>query len=474
MRRYLFSLLILVFVCACARSGEPNSLIKVSSTQLAGDSVFLARYQIGGVVTLDTLVLDKKGNGAFSSDSLLPQGIYMLYLSDGNYVDMLVGEDTRFSVAIDTTNMPFSVQFENAELTEAFHRYSINYFHLRNDLRDLQQEVKLAGDLSESQRYKFQQRFEQIDQQLAALHTETLNKYPGSMLEVFLKTQVPPTLSDSLARVFMQLDQNGQAELMYRYYSVHFFDDMNLSDFRTYYTPFIGEHLKTYLNKVLIQRYDSIVPHAMDMYRRASGSSETSQLMADYLLRYATFSSLMGVDNLKVLLADAYYLTPQAAANNDSIRISKIRREADKNRYCMMGAEAHNITLFTADTIQQNLYDLSGTQLTILMFYEPDCEHCRVRAPKVVERYLAYRNDPRVSLVMVCMTDDKAKWQQFVAQTGLQEAGNYWDPKRVSLYWKWFDTSSTPMIYVLDKNHRIIVKDVEPEDLDKVLQVELK
>ena len=56
----------------------------------------------------------------------------------------------------------------------------------------------------------------------------------------------------------------------------------------------------------------------------------------------------------------------------------------------------------------------------------------------------------------------------------MQNMTNVWDPERTSFYWYWYDTSSTPMIYVLDKNHKIFAKKIDADTLKLIFEHELK
>ena len=209
------------------------------------------------------------------------------------------------------------------------------------------------------------------------------------------------------------------------------------------------------------------------MLEKSAASDSANRVMASYLLYYTTRfdipgffeeRKIMGLDNLMVELNDRYYSTPKAAGV-DSAVIKKVANKAKQIRNCMIGDTARNIPVATLDGEYHKLYDFSGTDYTIFVLYEPDCDHCKVRLPKVAEFCKIPPLQGRVKGVALCMTDDKEKMERFISERNTANLINVWDPERISEYWNKYDTSETPMIVVIDKDHRIVARNIEPEQL---------
>ena len=122
----------------------------------------------------------------------------------------------------------------------------------------------------------------------------------------------------------------------------------------------------------------------------------------------------------------------------------------------------------------KQLYDLCGEQLTVLYFFEPSCGHCQKTTPVLKDFYEKYKDDKRIKIISVYLLLDKKEWQDFIQKYGTGIFTNVWDPERISHYWEWFDTSTTPMMYVLDKDKKIIAKKIDVETLDMIVKYELK
>jgi hypothetical protein len=51
---------------------------------------------------------------------------------------------------------------------------------------------------------------------------------------------------------------------------------------------------------------------------------------------------------------------------------------------------------------------------------------------------------------------------------------NVWDPKRESYFWHFYDTSTTPGLYLINKERKIVAKKIDLQTLDMILEKELE
>jgi thiol-disulfide isomerase/thioredoxin len=463
----LACLMLLVMPIMAANS---NYAIKVKSPDLKMDKLFLGHYYMGKLYVQDSLSLDENGVGVFTAEKKLPEGMYVLYLKSGNYADLLIGDDQVFSIQLDTAQMAQSLQIKGAEQSADFAEYARFLSAKQKELNDLNDLYKEASDVKK----------EQISKQMSALSTQVkekqqtlIQKYPNGMVGVFLKGLMVPELpawTDSLNCANVD---SCKAMHRYLFYKNHYLDNLNLSDVRIFRTPYIANTLNTYLDKVLLQINDSIIPSALQMIERSRGNDTTFQIIANHVLNYSVKSKIMGMDNLLVEVGKRYYLSGQATWA-DSTLLANIKSEINKIERSLIGMKAYNIPLSDANGQYRYLYDMGGSQLTVLFFYEPSCGHCRKTTPILAEFAKKYKDDPRIKIVAVYMLEDQKEWQEFVQKHDMSALVNVWDPKRVSNYWYWYDTSTTPMMYVMDKDHKLFAKKIDVPTLEMIAKHELK
>ncbi len=447
--------IVLFASCNAGRGYE----IKVTSPNVMNDTLRLALYTMGSLMNKDSVILDSKGKGILKGKEPLKQGNYVLYLSDGTYTDVIIGTDQRFSVQLDTLDMPYNVRFKGARQTEDFYDYSMLFFRNKSKVQKLGEQAQTA---TEEERNEIMSEMEAITKKVQDVKDSLVKVYDGEMTAVFLKGYdmvTPPEFETS--------------ENYYAFFRDHFFDNIDLADERSYHTPYIRQRIDTYLNKVLVQTYDSIIPNAIRLCDASAANDSAFKIMTSYMLRYATnydipgfldMRHIMGIDNLIVELADRYYLNGRAFWA-DSTQIASLKKKADKIRYCQIGKPAVNIPIANIAGEYDSLYNKCGTVFTVLVFYEPDCGHCQKRLPIIADFYKQYENDERINVIAFCMKDTKNEWLDFIKTYNTGNLINVWDPERKSNYWTNFDTSETPMIYILDADRRIEAKNLEPEQL---------
>jgi hypothetical protein len=69
--------------------------------------------------------------------------------------------------------------------------------------------------------------------------------------------------------------------------------------------------------------------------------------------------------------------------------------------------------------------------------------------------------------------DGKAKWVDFVNQHGLYGWLNAWNPYSYDFKLK-YDVVTTPQIYILDENKKILAKKIGSEQVEEIVKSYLK
>ncbi len=110
-----------------------------------------------------------------------------------------------------------------------------------------------------------------------------------------------------------------------------------------------------------------------------------------------------------------------------------------------------------------------ATKYTILWFWEPDCSHCREATPKFSKAYDEEKlKDLDVTVIPVYMqrninewdkyTKHLNTWLDFVTKHNMLKWTNVWEPFGYSHYRDKYNISSSPVLYLLDKDKKIIAK----------------
>lgn len=457
-----------LIMCAITLNVNANDIdFKVKASQLKNDTIFLGYYYNGKPYVQDTIKLDKSGRGQLSNEKELKEGSYIMYFHGSKYFDMIIGKDKNISVEIkDTLSLPESVVIKGAGETVDFHNYALKLKSSQQLYSKIGEQLKAAED--SLTKVNLQAQAKVIYDSVNATRDSLIEAYPGSMLSIFLNgIKIPEYVVDE------SIPDSLRPMHRYLFEKEHYLDNLDITDARIIRTPYFPSTLDTYLNNKLFQISDSIIPPVIKIVERSRKDSDCFKVVLNHCMNYAINSKIMGMENLMVELGRRYYLNGLTEWS-DSTWLKNLEEEIFKNERSLVGMKAANIPLADLDNNYKRLYDIGGTDVTILYFYEPSCGHCRKTMPKVGEFAKKYASDPRIKVVAVYMLEDKEEWTKFIEDADLSALVNVWDPNRESYYWYYFNTSTTPMVYVMNKDHKIFAKKIDVDTLYLIAENELK
>ena len=130
---------------------------------------------------------------------------------------------------------------------------------------------------------------------------------------------------------------------------------------------------------------------------------------------------------------------------------------------------APNITVFKQDSTPISLHDVKA-KYTILLIWAPDCGHCKQSMPSIKKFYEEYKSKG-VEIFAVCSKtgpDEKTCWEG-VSQLGMGGWINTSDPQHKSKFRLVYDVKTTPQVYFLDENKKILTKKIAGEQFKEVM-----
>lgn len=440
---------------------------KVKATQLKNDTIFLGYYYNGKPYVQDTIKLDKNGHGVLSAEKELKEGAFIMYFHGSKYFDLLIGKDKNISIEIkDTLSLPESVVIKGARETVDFHNYALKLKSSQQLYSKIGEHLKATED--SLTKVKLQAEAQAIYESVNATRDSLIDAQPVSMLSIFLNgIKTPEYVVDT------EIPDSLRPMHRYLFEKEHYLDNLDFSDERIIRTSYLPSTIDNYLNTKLFQISDSIIPPVVKLVEKSRKNNECFRVVLNHCMNYAINSKIMGMENLMVTLGRKYYLNGLTEWA-DSTWLKNLEEEIYKNERSLVGMKAANIPLADVNGDYKRLYNIGGTEVTILYFYEPSCGHCRKTMPKVGEFAKKYADDPRIKVVAVYMLEDKDEWTKFIEEADLSEVVNVWDPNRESYYWYYFNTSTTPMVYVMDSEYKIFAKKIDVDTLYLIAENELK
>lgn len=457
-------------------AGAQGHKLEVVIEGLEGDTIYLA-YHYGDLQRFyDTTVLDLKGRGVFQGQETLPGGMYLVvFPGQQNYFEFLVDKDQHFALttteASPVTDMVVSGSDENALFFDdlrfiqaqksAYGRLETHYKRLKalcdstsgkticDSLNLVEGEMKSIGKQVESRRAQFM-----------ANHPDVLYTY---ILKASENTPIPDELQKDTSAA-------GQSRRYY-YYKAHYWDAIDFSDDRILRTAVYHQKLKSYIETLVPQHPDSIIADSDELIARTKANKELFKYTTAWILNKYAENKIVCMDKIYVHVAESYYLTGEADWVGKE-QLDRIRKDAGSMKPCICGAIGADIEAVDLNGEMKSLYDIK-TDFTILMFVESDCGHCQKELPKVYNYWLSAR-DQSVG-AMILATDLLVDgWKKYMTEKGYTEWVNVIDPDETSGYRRKYNVTSTPIIYVLDKDKRIVGKRISADNLPGYMEFLMK
>ncbi len=455
MKKNLF--ILILFVAAFANSQDLQ--IKLQLDQAANQTVKLAHHYLGNIYIDDSLQLNTGGAGTFNRDTLLPQGLYKIYLDENNHFDFLLGADQQFSITNATFNAN-SVLIEGSSESEEFFKYIAFLGNLRAKSEELRKKVETA---SPNEKQELQEELKKLTPELHQYWFRIKEEFPDAFLSKFLLANYVPELD--ISTLPEDIQKNDSLVLLERFYfqQKHFWDYFDYTDERFLYTPFYKPKLETWFTKVLFQNYDSVQQPVFKFIEDVRPNKRIFQFVTSWFLNSTINSNILGMDALFVDLARTYYLSGEAFWTNAET-MKNIRENVIFIEQNLIGKTAPDLTLETIDGEFVNLHKINA-KITVVLIYEPNCSHCKEFVPKFyTDVYQKFKNKG-LEVYAIYSMDDKEEWAEFLTKHGLYEWINVWDEDNSSNFKISYDARKTPAIYVLDEAKTIIAKKLTVEQL---------
>lgn len=459
----------LLFLVSNAFSGGYK--IKITVHGIKDTIAYFGYYYADKEFAKDTLHFDSKGVAIAQGKEKLDEGIYLVIFPSmqNKYFEVLINDDQNFSLETDTADFLRHMKVKGNDEVAAFYEYQVKMLDFYDKVQKLNKEYKAEKDPEKKKEIKNQ--IQEVDKEVRAYWEEVAKKHPGTLLAKIVKALIEPQVPKfNIPDTVKNKDSLLQVKRYY-YIKKHYFDNLDLSDPRLLRSPLYYKRVNNYFTRLLVQNPDTIIKEGHKLIKMASGNHKTYQYMVAYMLGYYERTKIMGMDKVFLDIAKNYYLSGKADWV-DSTFLSKLRDRVRKIEPNIIGEKAHDLKpMELSNGAFTSLYKVEA-DYTILVFWDPGCGHCKKAMPKIKKIYDKFKNKG-VEVFAVCTITDTAEWKKFIREKHLEDFINVIDRYNLSHFRDYYDIYSTPVIYLLDKDKKILAKRIDPEQLDELLEYKI-
>ena len=473
--RYLLIVFSLFILSANAQENVKNYQFKFKINGTEGDTLYMANYLGKKLYYYDTAYADKGGITIFKGNEI-PGGIYAIVTPGPKYFEIVVNEpkiELETNIEDFTEHMNVKISEEN----KAFYEY-INFVN-KKKIKSIPLAQKFKDTLtSEKEKEELRQQLEKIDAEVKAFQENFEEKhfdklFAAKILSLNHELKIPEAIGE---------------DSRYVYYKTHFLDNLDLNDDRFAHSPAFINKIERYFTEVLQQHPDTIYTHAFKLIDQIRDEkSDTWKLLVHYVTNTFEHSKIMGMDKVFVKMGQKYYCNEgkTKAYWMPEDKLTELCEKVAVLEHLLIGEKAPNLIL--QDTTEQNWINLHkdvNADFTILVFWDPDCGHCKKEVPKINDIYLKLRDSINLKVVGVGGLLEMDKWKTFIREKELNDwihisdnpeihnnAYNYLNKTTIESlnFRQTYDIYSYPQVYLLDENKVILAKKLGADSLEKVI-----
>lgn len=458
-------------------------------------TLFLVKYYGKGMYYADTAVM-KNGVCEFNLGTqfpTVPSGVLALLMPGSKYFDFIYNnEEKEIHMEANAPDFTANMVVKKSEENKIFSDYVKFITKQRtraNELTKMREPFK-----KDDENYKsLTKEIDEISKSVVAYQNDLIEKNPTKLVSKVVKMSMDVNVPESPRDINGKLIDSAWA---YKYYRDHYFDNIDLNDDRLLNVPMFHNKLDDYFSKkMLLQHPDTIVKYAYIFCDKLNQKSEFFKYCVSHITSTFEKSTIMGMDKVFVRMGQRYYCAKNAEGKSIAFWMAedKLKDLCDKvevNKNLVSGVIPPNVILRdTTDVNWRGFYDIKA-DYTILYFWDPECGHCKTSTPKLQKLYAEKLKARNVEVFAVgkAVGEDFVKWKKFIKEKNLtfinvgltdklykaaQEDARQFIPKYTTIqalnYQDTYDIFSTPRVFILDKDKKIIAKQLSISQLEDYL-----
>ena len=238
--------------------------------------------------------------------------------------------------------------------------------------------------------------------------------------------------SKLLILLLLLVTQSGMAQ------SPHFWDGIEAFDGPTDENPVLAAQLDFYFDKMVAPLPDSITLEINRLIERTESNTDLRDFILWHLIEKYRHPEYMSQDQVFVWLYDNYFSQLEIKDLNET-NLALIREKAERLRRLALFNTVPDFKLNDSIDLQS-----VESEYTVLFFFDHDCDLCRLERQDLDS--VVARN-PAITVLAIDMNTDDAS---------------------IDALYDLYDIETTPLIYVLDRDKRIIGKKIRAKQIPLV------
>lgn len=464
MRISTLLLCLLITLSAAVHAQTSGYEYKVKINGIKDTTLMLGHHYGSKQYVIDTVRVDSKGEAIFSDKDTLPGGIYLVVVPQlkNKYFEMIVtGHERKFSMETDTSDLVGHMQITGSEENKIFYKDMQFISKKKEEMNALKTKMTEAGEATEAG-LKIKDQIKAVNDEVEQTRAAIMRDHSDLFYSKFLHAVTDVKIPDP------PLNPDGTKDSTFSLYYIqkHFFDNIDFNDERLLRTNMYDARIKKYFSDYIYKVPDSIEAGVDFLLKKAEVNKKTFQYITVMLLNEYATSKIMGFDEVYVYIVDNYYSKGKAFWLDD-VGLYRIQAQAESVRPTLIGKTGQPLLLQDVDGHDIPLYSVQS-RFTVVLFWSPTCGHCKKELPIIEKTY------PEIKalggeIYAAYNEEEFDKWREWLAGHPYPwiNVANLSGKEMMEVK---YHVDMTPLIFVLDKNKKIIGKKLSIEQVPDLLR----
>ncbi len=442
------------------------------------------QFQIKGLVTtekcvlgyysgnltyaLDSAKVAKNGLVKFTGNRDLLDGMYFLMVPKMGFIDFIIYKEYQFQIKTEVANLKKHLSVKGSKENEAYFAYQ-SFMEVKRE--EIEQQTQMFNMLKKATKdpqvlQESQQRIMGLRQSIADKAYELMEANTTSFFCMMMEANELPEVPSNIP-----VQVNNQTNPVYlQYVKDKFWDNFDFNESGLLQTKIFDTKASFFFERLTAPSVEGFI-ESVDII---ANKSKVNGAMMRNTLRWlvTTFENTKnkGTDAVFVHIFDNYFTTPEENGIDVGV-FSRVEQKANYFRPTLVGNIAPDIKLLDQNDKPQSLHGLKA-KYTMLYFFSPLCDKCRVATPKVVELFKQYESKGLKGFA-VCTDDKKDYWKAYVKENQLPWTCVMDRDDDLTVESK-YSPNSLPNVFILDEDKKILANRVEFEELEAALSALVK
>jgi hypothetical protein len=438
--------------------------IRIKTENIHADSLFVKAYHVKSKKFTPFLSLKFENDITFKDKTPLDAGIYVIEADSVILTEFLISDDKnqKFTISL----LENDIKIEGSKENSANRAYMKQMFEFNYQLRLLDEEARKIQQMRlpnhEMQIYmdSLSRKADLIFSEKKAFQEKMIVENKGLLLASIIQSSLDaPQPPQEILRDRVKL---------FSYMAKHHFDNFPWEDERLLNTPVLYNKFKTFGQQIFPLEAEYSIHIVLKVLHESKKNKNMYLALFDYLEReFGYYKSPYRDDILYIAMLQDILKLPGL----EETRKLFYEYELNLIKKNQAGMQAQDFNILWANGETTTMYDIDAEYL-LLYFQHPDCPICvelrgKMKDMEVVNNAIA---SGKLKVVTIYFEDNEALWRNYLKTRALENWQHGWNYDESITEKRLYDIRNIPMIMFLDKNKKVIKKDLLSNEIEEWLK----